>query len=225
MSPQTTPIRIAVWSDVACPWCYVGKRRLDAALEAFARTPEARPVEVEYHSYQLNPDLPADYEGGHTDYLASRLGMSPEQIQASNQRLSEMGAAVGAKYRMDRVVIANTLKAHELLHFAKAHGRQAEMKERLLQAYWSEGQRLGRIDELADLAAEVGLDWAAARQALETDAYRGAVRADMAQAAQYGIRGVPFFVLDGKYGLSGAQEAETLLQALTTVAGEERKAG
>jgi predicted DsbA family dithiol-disulfide isomerase len=180
---------------------------------------------VEYHNYQLNPDLPADYEGGHTDYLASRLGLSPEQIAASNRRLTEMGAAVGAEYRMDRVVIANTLRAHELLHFAKASGRQGEMKERLLRAYWSEGRRLGRIGELADVAAEVGLDRPAARQALETDAYGGAVRADMAQAAQHGIRGVPFIVLDGRYGLSGAQEPETLLQALTTVAGEARKAG
>jgi predicted DsbA family dithiol-disulfide isomerase len=225
VSVSTTPIKIDVWSDVACPWCYLGKRRLDAALKAFGQTPEARLVEVDYRSYQLNPDLPADFEGRHTDYLASRLGMSPEQITASNGRMAEMGAAVGAEYHMDRVVIANTLKAHELLHFAKAHGRQAEMKERLLRAYWSEGRRLGRIDELADLAAEVGLDGTAARQALDTGMYRGAVRADMAQAAQYGIRGVPFFVLDGKYGLSGAQEPETLLEALTTVAGEARKAG
>lgn len=200
-------------------------KRLDAALEAYARTPEAWPVEVAYHSYQLNPDLRADFEGGHADYLASRLGMSPEQIAASNRRLAEMGRAVGAEYRMDRVVISNTLKAHELLHLAKAHGRQAEMKERLLRAYWSEGRRLGRIDELVDLAAEVGLDRAGAHQALETEAYLGAVRADMAQAAQYGIRAVPFFVLDGKYGLSDAQEPETLLQALTSVAGEARRAG
>ncbi|EYD74962.1 2-hydroxychromene-2-carboxylate isomerase/DsbA-like thioredoxin domain protein [Rubellimicrobium mesophilum DSM 19309] len=225
MSPRTPSIKIDVWSDVACPWCYLGKKRLDVALDAYARTPEAWPVEVAYHSYQLNPDLPADYEGGHSEYLASRLGMSPEQIQASNQRLSEMGADVGADYRMDRVVISNTLKAHELLHVAKAQGQQAEMKERLLRAYWSEGRRLGCTDELVDLAAEVGLDGPAAREALETGAYRGAVRADLAQAAQYGIRGVPFFVLDGKYGLSGAQKPETLLQALTSVAGEARRAG
>ena len=225
MNTGTSPIKIDIWSDVACPWCYLGKRRLDYALGQYQQEPGVAPVEVEYHSYQLNPDLPADFEGRHTDYLASRLGMSPEQITASNGRLAEMGAAVGAEYHMDRVVIANTLKAHELLHFAKAQGRQAEMKERLLRAYWSEGRRLGRIDELADLAAEVGLDGTAARQALDTGMYRGVVRADMAQAAQYGIRGVPFFVLDGKFGLSGAQEPETLLQALTTVAGEARKAG
>ena len=135
-----------------------------------------------------------------------------------------MGSAVGAEYHMDRVVISNTLKAHELLHFAKAHGRQPEMKERLLRAYWVEGRRVGRIDELVELAGEVGLDQDAARQALQAGEYRQAVRADVEQAERYGISGVPFFVLDGKYGLSGAQEPDTFLQALATIAEENRGA-
>ena len=220
VSTDTTLIKVDVWSDVACPWCYLGKRRLERALESFGQRPAAPPVQIEYHSYQLNPDLPADFEGRHSDYLANRLGMSPERIAASNQSLSRMGAAVGAEYHMDRVVISNTAKANELLHFAKAHGRQAAMKERLFRGYWTEGRRLGRVDELAELAAEVGLDREAARQALNSGEYAEAVGADLEQAQRYGIQGVPFFVLDGKYGLSGAQEPETFLKALEALAGE-----
>ena len=182
--------------------------------------PEAHPVEVEYHSYQLNLDLPAEFEGGHSEYLQSRLGMSPAKIAASNRNLAQMGEAVGAEYHMDQVVISNTAKANELLHFAKAHGKQAAMKERLFGAYWTEGQRLGRREDLVELAGEIGLDREAARQALEAGEYAGAVRADLEQAQLYGIQGVPFFVLDGKYGLSGAQEPETFLKALEALARE-----
>jgi predicted DsbA family dithiol-disulfide isomerase len=224
MSTGTSPLKIDIWSDVACPWCYLGKRRLESALESFARRPEAPPVEIEYHSYQLNPDLPPDFEGGHSEYLQSRLGMSQAQIAASNRNLAHMGETVGAEYHMDRVVISNTAKANELLHFAKARGKQAEMKERLFQAYWAEGRRLGHVNELVELAGEVGLDRAAARRALEAGECRGAVRDDMEQAQRYGIQGVPFFVLDGKYGLSGAREPETFLQALEALARERRGA-
>ena len=222
MSKHSSSIKIDIWSDVACPWCYLGKRRLDRALASFRESSDARPVEIEYHSYQLNPDLPADYEGGHSEYLQGRLGMSPAQIAASNRTLSQMGEAVGAEYHMDRVVISNTAKVNELLHFAKAHGKQAELKERLFQAYWTEGRRLGRMDELVELAGDIGLDREAARHALEVGEFAGAVRADREQAQRYGSQGVPFFVLDGTYGLSGAQEPETFLKALEALAKEKR---
>jgi predicted DsbA family dithiol-disulfide isomerase len=157
MSKHASSIKVDIWSDVACPWCYLGKRRLDRAMASFRESSDALPIEIEYHSYQLNPDLPADYEGGHSEYLQSRLGMSPAQVAASNRNLSQMGEAVGAEYHMDRVVISNTAKVNELLHFAKVHGRQAEMKERLFQAYWTEGRRLGRMDELVELQTTSGL--------------------------------------------------------------------
>ena len=224
MNAALVPIKFDIWSDVACPWCYLGKHRLDYALERYRQEPGVAPVEIEYHSYQLDPDLPANFEGSHSEYLASHLGMSQSQIAASNQNLAEVGAAVGAKYNMDRVVISNTRKANELLHFAKAHGKQQEMKERLFRAYWAEGRRLGRVDELVDLAAAIGLDEGAARQSLETGKYRGAVRADMEQGERYGIAGVPFFLLAEKYGLSGAQETDTFLRALATIAEERRGA-
>lgn len=222
MTISPSAIKIDIWSDVACPWCYLGKRRLESALESFAQRPGAPPVEVEYHSYQLNPDLPADFEGRHSEYLQSRLGMSLAQIAASNRNLAQMGEAVRAEYHMDDVVISNTAKANELLHFAKARGKQAEMKERLFRAYWAEGRRLGRVDELVELAGEIGLDREAARRALEASEYAEAVRADLEQARRYGIQGVPFLVLGEKYGLSGAQEPETFLLALETLAQEQR---
>ena len=224
MSKHASSIKVDIWSDVACPWCYLGKRRLDRAMASFHESSDALPIEIEYHSYQLNPDLPADYEGGHSEYLQSRLGMSPAQVAASNRNLSQMGEAVGAEYHMDQVVISNTAKVNELLHFAKAHGRQAEMKERLFQAYWTEGRRLGRMDELVELAGDIGLDREAARKALEAGEFAGAVRADLEQAQRYGIQGVPFFVLDGTYGLSGAQEPQTFLNALEALAKEKRGA-
>ena len=209
---------------MACPWCYLGKRRLDRARTSFQGLPDALPVEIEYHSYQLNPDLPADYEGGHSEYLQSRLGMSPAQIEASNRTMAEMGEAVGAEYHMDRVVISNTAKVNELLHFAKAHGKQAELKERLFRAYWSEGRRLGRMAELVELAEDVGLDREAARRSLKVGECAEAARADLEQAQQFGIRGVPFFMLDGKFSLSGAQEPETYLRALEALTIQKRGA-
>ena len=222
MSKHPSSIKIDIWSDVACPWCYLGKRRLDRAMARYRESSDALPVEIEYHSYQLNPDLPVDYEGGHSEYLKGRLGMSPAQIEASNRTMAEMGEAVGAEYHMDRVVISNTAKVNELLHFAKVHGKQAELKERLFQAYWTEGRRLGRMDELVELAGDIGLDREAARQALKVGEFAGAVRADLEQARRYGIQGVPFFVLDGTYGLSGAQEPETFLNALEALTKEKR---
>lgn len=219
---MTAPIRIDVWSDVACPWCYLGKRRLDVALERLTQSIDAPAVAVEYHSYQLNPALPADFEGRHADYLAKHLGMAPARIEASTRDLVELRVAVGIRYNIDKVVISNTLKANELLHVAKAQGLQPSMKERLFHAFWTEGRRLGRIKELVDLAAEVGMDGEAVRGALESGRYAGAVRTDIEQAARYGVRGLPFFVIGGTYGLSGAQDLDTFLKAISTVKKELR---
>lgn len=213
------PLRIDVWSDIACPWCYLGKRRLEAALAQFARG-SAGEVEVVYRSYQLAPDLPADFTGAHDAYLAAKLGWSAEQVEAANQRLRAVGAAHGVDYDFSTSLVANTGKAHELLHYAKAKGRQGALNDALFKAHFSDGVHIGRIADLADLAEQVGLDRAEALRVLETGEYAEAVAADKAQAAQYGIRGVPFFVLARKYGLSGAQEPETFLNALNQTARE-----
>lgn len=212
---MSTAIKVDIWSDIACPWCYIGKRRFEAGVAGFGGD-----VEVEYHSYELSPDAPVDFEGSVTQLLAEKKGLSPEQITAMFQSVVEVAAGEGIDIDYDSVTHTNTVKAHQVLHLAKEHGLQAELKERLFQAYFQEGANVGHDDELADLAAEVGLDRAQVLRVLAGNEYLAAVRADQARAGEYGIQGVPFFVIDGKYGLSGAQEAATITQALDQVAAE-----
>jgi len=208
-------IKVDVWSDIACPWCYIGKRKFEAGAEAFAGE-----VEVTYHSFELAPDTPVDFDGSELDFLAQYKGMSPEQVKPMLDRVTDIAKDVGLDYDYDALQHTNTIKAHQLIHFAKAHGKQLEAKERLLKAYFVEGRHVGRTDDLADLAEEIGLDRAQAKRALENDEYLDDVRADQQQAIGYGIRGVPFFVIDGKYGVSGAQAPETFAQALKQVQDE-----
>lgn len=207
---DTTPIKVDIWSDVQCPWCYIGKRKFEAGVKEFGR-----PVEIEYHSFELAPDTPVDFEGTPKEYLAERKGLSPEQVDVMLERVTGIAASVGLNYDYDSIKQTNMIKAHELLHLAKAHGKQIEMKERLLKAYFEEGKHVGKIENLADLAAEVGLDRAEVVDALASETYLPAVKADMAQAQAYGISGVPFYVIDGKYGISGAQDPSTFAAALT----------
>ena len=212
---MTTPIKVDIWSDVQCPWCYIGKRKFEAGVAQ-----SGVPVEVEYHSFELAPDTPVDFEGTPVDYLQAKYATSREQAQSMVDRVVGIAAQVGLAYDYDHIHQTNTVLAHELLHFAKAHGRQAELKERLLAAYFVEGRHVGKPDELADLAADVGLDHDDAAAALADHRYLPDVKADMAQAMAYGITGVPFYVVDGRYGVSGAQDAATFAQVLTRVAAE-----
>lgn len=221
---RTDPIRIDVWSDIACPWCYIGKRNLEAGLDAASADDDAPVVEVTYHSFELSPDTPVDFEGSEADFLAGHKGMPREQVQRMLDRVTGVAADAGLEYRFDVLQHTNTVRAHELLHFAKAQGAQQAMTERLMSAYFTEGRHLGRVDELVALAEEAGLDADAARTALESRQYLDAVRADQAQAAAYGINGVPFFVVDGKYGVSGAQPPEAFAQIARQVWSEHRTA-
>ena len=208
-------IKVDIWSDIQCPWCYIGKRKFEAAVAEVDSD-----VEVEYHSFELAPDTPVDFAGSPLDYLSERKGIASAQAQTMIDRVVGIAASVGLDYHYETIHQTNTVLAHELLHLAKAHGRQAELKERLLAAYFLEGRHLGRVDDLAELAAEVGLDRAEAVAALTDHRYLADVKADVAQAAAYGINGVPFFVFDQKYGVSGAQETATFRQVLEQVRGE-----
>ena len=210
----TDVIKVDIWSDIQCPWCYIGKRNFEAGVAT-----AGVPVEVEYHSFELAPDTPLDFAGTPTDYLVHRGIPRPQAVQM-NDRVTQLAANAGLEYHLDRAKQVNTVRAHELLHFAKAEGRQLELVERLFRAYFTEGRHLGRVDELAALAADVGLDTAAAQQALTANTYLGAVKADVRQAARYGINGVPFFVLDGAYGVSGAQPAQAFAAVLTQISTE-----
>ena len=209
------PIKVDIWSDVQCPWCYIGKRRFEAGAAQFGGD-----VEVEYHSYELAPDTPVDFDGTPIDYLSQRKGMPVAKVEEMLARVTSIAASVGLDYHYENVHQTNTVKAHELIHYAKARGRQLDMKERLLKAYFVDGRRVGRIEDLADLAAEIGFERDDVVRALQSNEYLADVKADVARANEYGIQGVPFFVIDGKYGVSGAQEAETFANVLSQVRDE-----
>ncbi|MFD1722152.1 DsbA family oxidoreductase [Amnibacterium endophyticum] len=212
---MTDPVKVDVWSDVACPWCYIGKRRFEAGAAA-----SGVPVEVEYHSFELSPDTPVDFEGSATEFLSGHKGIPLEQARAMTDQVTAIAAEVGLDYRYDDIRHTKTLLAHELLHFAKAQGKQLETAEALFRAYFVDGGHVGRVDDLVAIAKSVGLDGPAARAALEDHRHAEDVQADLAQAVAYGIRGVPFFVVDGRYGVSGAQASEVFAGALRQVADE-----
>jgi predicted DsbA family dithiol-disulfide isomerase len=213
------PIKVDIWSDVQCPWCYIGKRKFEAGAATFGGA-----VEVEYHSFELAPDTPVDFEGTPVDYLSERKGIPAEQVSRMLENVTNIAASVGLDYDYDHVHQTNTVKAHELIHYAKSHGRQLDMKERLLKAYFVNGEHVGRIEDLADIAAEIGFDRADVVRALESEKFLADVKADVALATEYGIQGVPFFVIDGKYGVSGAQDAATFANVLAQVRDEREAA-
>jgi predicted DsbA family dithiol-disulfide isomerase len=209
-------IKVDVWSDVVCPWCYIGMRRLEAGVAAFVKgRRDAPPVEVEFHSFQLSPDLPIDFDGTSTDFLVQHKGIAEAQVHHLHERISGIAATVGLAYDFGTVRPTNTLKAHQVLHLAKTLGLQQDMKERLLSAHFVEGRHVGRDEELAELAGEVGLEREQVLRSLKDEEFLPEVRADQRLAAQLGIRGVPFFVIAGKYGISGAQAPEVFTEALT----------
>ncbi|KQP01189.1 DsbA family oxidoreductase [Leifsonia sp. Leaf264] len=220
---MSEPIKIDIWSDIACPWCFIGKRNLEGGIAALGT--DGPEVEVEYHSFELSPDTPADFVGSTTEYLSKAKGMPVAQVEAMLEHVTGIAAKAGLDYHFDQVKHTKTLKAHELLHFAKANGKQLELKERLLAAYFEEGGFVNRTDDLVAYATEVGLDADEARSALESGRYAADVQADMDQARAYGINGVPFFVIDGKYGVSGAQPSEVFTQAIQQIAGEREQVG
>ncbi len=211
---MSEPISIDIWSDIACPWCYIGKRNLEAGLAATAFDDDAPQVSITFHSFELSPDTPVDFDGDEIDFLAGHKGMPRDQVVQMLDNVTNVAKNAGLEYRFDLLKHTNTVKAHELLHHAKAEGRQHEMEERLMSAYFTEGKHVGRIDDLVELAVEVGLDADATRDALSNDRYLSAVRQDQAQARAYGIQGVPFFVVDGQYGISGAQPPEAFASVL-----------
>jgi predicted DsbA family dithiol-disulfide isomerase len=200
-------IEIEVWSDVACPWCYLGSRRLTQAIKA-----SDAEVNVTWKSFRLNPA--ATGRVLHDTLLMDKYGASAEQVHEMNQRLVNLGSEVGIDYRFDTYVAVNTLDAHRVLHLARERGLEAAAHERIFRAQFTDGAIMDDHDTLVALAVEVGLDEAEVREVLGSDRYASAVRAEQAEASALGASGVPFFVLDRKYGISGAQPAEVFAQAL-----------
>jgi len=202
-------ITVDVWSDVACPWCYLGKHRLEAAIEA-----SAEDVAVVWHSFQLDPTIPHGRHTPHGEALAKKFNTTPERITEMNQRLIDMGAAEGLEYRFDKYMQANTRDAHRVIHFAQERGLGNEMKDRLMRGQFTEGAIVDDADTLVAMAVEVGLDADEVRAVLVSDEYDDAVQADIDQAAALGATGVPFFVFDMKFAISGAQPVRTFADAL-----------
>lgn len=178
-------------------------------------------IDIEYHSFELAPDTPVDFEGSEIDFLAKHKGMPRDRVEGMLKQVVEVAESVGLSYDFDALKHTNTLKAHRVLHLAKEHGRQLELMELLFSAYFERGRHLGRDEELASLATDAGLDADRVRQVLADDEYSDDVAADIDTARRYGINGVPFFVVNETYGVSGAQDAAVFEQILTEVSNEE----
>ena len=217
-------MQVEIWSDVVCPWCYIGKRRFETAVASFGH-----PVEVVWRSYDLNPDAPAVRDGSYVERIARKYGIAVEQAAAQYQRITDLARAEGLDYHLERARSGRSFDAHRLLHLAQERGVQDVVKERLLAGYLQEGVAIGLVDELAPLAVSAGLDADEVQAVLAGDAYGDAVRADEARALELGITGVPFFLVDGRFPIAGAQDPETMLTVLarawarrTHPAGDER---
>ncbi|MEJ3742905.1 DsbA family oxidoreductase [Actinomycetes bacterium KLBMP 9797] len=206
-------MRIEVWSDIVCPWCYIGKRRLEKALAAFDHADE---VEVVWRSFQLDPSFARGSRQPTFEYLAKKFGSSAGEVRTMTDRVKTLAAQDGLAYDFARATMVNTFDAHRLTHLAKAHGVGGEMHERLMRAHLIEGEVVDDADTLVRLAAEVGVPTDEASRVLAGDEYTGDVEGDIQQARALGVTGVPFFVLDRAYGISGAQPVEAFLSALRT---------
>ncbi len=206
-------LAIDVWSDVACPWCYIGKRRLEAALDRFEHRDE---VELTWHSFELDPSAPAVTPPSltHVALLAKKFGTTPAAAQSMIDRVAGVAAQDGLAFRLDIARSGNTFDAHRLVHWAHTQGKQDAMKERLFKAYFTEGEAVGDRAVLTRLAREVGLDEERAHEMLLGDDFAKDVRADEDDARRLGITGVPFFVVGERFAVSGAQPADVILGAL-----------
>jgi predicted DsbA family dithiol-disulfide isomerase len=204
-------MKVEIWSDVVCPWCYIGKRRFETALAGFAHRDE---VEVVWRSFELDPSAPRSQVGDPAERLAAKYGMSRSDAVAAQANLTSVAAGEGLDFHLASARSGNSFDAHRLIHFAAEEGRQDEMKERLFAGYLVEERPIGDRDTLVALAGEVGVDIDRAAEVLATDAYADVVRGEEAEAMELGISGVPFFVIDRTFGVSGAQPAETLGAAL-----------
>jgi predicted DsbA family dithiol-disulfide isomerase len=206
-------VNVEIWSDVVCPWCYIGKRRFEAALAQF---PHRDAVNIVWRSFELDPTAPKQYSGTLNEMLAEKMRTTTERAAAMNDRVINLAAGEGLDYHLDRAHPGNTFAAHRLLHLAKERGLQDAAKERLMHGYFTEGMPVGDGEALVSALAEVGVDADEARAVLASDEYTNEVVADEQRAAAFGIHGVPFVAIDEKYGVSGAQPAEVFLQALNT---------
>lgn len=213
-------MKIEIWSDVMCPFCYIGKRNFETALAQFA---DKENIEVEWKSFQLDPTIPETADESHEEYLVKRKGMSLEQVKGMLANVTEMAKQSGLEYHFDQSVIVNSQKAHQLIQFAKTKSLGDEMEERLFKAFFTEGKNMADINTLTQLGKEIGLDENELQAAFTDEQYKYQMAQDIQEAQNIGVRGVPFFVFDRKYGISGAQPPQAFTETLTKSFAEWRK--
>ncbi len=206
-------VRVDVWSDVVCPWCYIGKRKLELGIEEFSREiPGA--VTVTFHSFELSPDTPVGFEGTTVDYLTKHRGLSQDQVRAMMDRVTATATEVGLPIDVYGAIQTNTVLAHQLLHHAKAAGLQSAVKDRLFAAHFVEARNVGDIPTLVEIAVDAGLDAEETAAVLADERHLADVRADQDRARSLGISGVPFFVFEDRLAVSGAHDPATFARAL-----------
>ncbi|MEI7501734.1 MAG: DsbA family oxidoreductase [Paludibacter sp.] len=204
-------MKVEIWSDIMCPFCFIGKRKFENAMAQFAGKEQ---IELVWKSYQLQPDLKTDTTLNISEHLAEVKGLSKEQAKKMYQQLNETAKSVGLEFNVDKIVVANTFKAQNLVHFAKAQGKQNEMEESLFKAYFTDGKNVDDIDVLINLAKETEINIDGLMQVLENESFADNVRNDIKEARQIGVKGVPFFVFDRKFAVSGAQDSSVFLETL-----------
>jgi len=207
----TAKMRVDIWSDVMCPFCYIGKRRFEGALAQFENRDD---VEIVWHSFQLDPDVKAQPGKDVYSWLAERKGQSLDWSRQAHKQVAEMASGVGLQYNFDNAVIANSFDAHRVVQLAKKYGKSDAMEEQLFKGYFTDSKNIGSHEVLIEMATAIGIDADETAEVLKNDTYADAVQADIDRAAQIGINGVPFFVINNKYGISGAQATETFTGAL-----------
>ena len=204
-------MKVEIWSDVICPFCYIGKRKFEKALAQFDHQNE---VEIVWKSFQLNPDMKTEAGKNINQYLAEAKGWTLDHAKSMNEHVSNMAKEVGLTYHFDKAIVANSFDAHRFSYLAKKHGLQNEAEEKLFAAYFTEGKNTADHNTLIQLGADIGLNPDEVKKMLDSNEFADEVRQDIYEAQQVGVRGVPFFVFDEKYAISGAQDSAVFLQAL-----------
>jgi len=205
-------MKIEIWSDVMCPFCYIGKKNFEQALESLPFKDE---VKVEWKSFQLDPTLERSETKTTAEYFREKKGFSEEQAKQMTNQVIQLGKTTGIDFNFEKALITNTFTAHKLLHLAKRHNKSSEIEEELFKAHFLDGKNVGDIETLVSLAISLGIDAEEAKNSLQSEEFDYEINQDILEARNNGITGVPFFILNGKYGVSGAQPAEVLKNALT----------
>lgn len=204
-------MKVEIWSDIFCPFCYIGKRKFELALKEFDKNEE---VKVRYRSFELNPNAAKKYDKNIHEIIASKYGISYEEAKLNNDNIVKQAKNLGLEYNFDTLVVTNSFDAHRMIHFADKYGKMEEMTEALFKAYFTDSKNVSDLNTLADIASSIGLDKEEAISVLNSDDYKDSVRNDEEMAGRYGISAVPFFIFNDKFSVSGAQSTEIFLMAL-----------